>query len=189
MSVESHFPLLGEPLALDLVNTRIRRDGDEVDLLDTPSAFSGWLHAERGRVAWTGSADSEDLRAVRALRDVVDRLLRARRGHTRPGRVDLHALNAAFAAAGNARLAWAASGPVLVPPPRGARCNALLRDLANDAIRLLTGPQSDSVRECANPGCRLQFLVRNPRRRWCSSALCGNRIRVARHYLHHCQAG
>ncbi|MGH8184714.1 MAG: CGNR zinc finger domain-containing protein [Rhodanobacteraceae bacterium] len=189
MSVERRFPLLGEPLALDLVNTRVLRDGDEVDLLDTPSALSSWLHAERGRIAWAGAVDAEDLRAVRVLRDVVDRLLRARRGHARPTRADLQALNAAFAAPGNARLAWPASGPLLGPPPHRARRNALRRGLANDAVRLLTGPQSDNVRECANPDCRLQFLARNPRRRWCSSALCGNRIRVARHYARHSQGG
>jgi predicted RNA-binding Zn ribbon-like protein len=29
----------------------------------------------------------------------------------------------------------------------------------------------------------LQFLARDPRRRWCSAAVCGNRARVSRHYF------
>ncbi|MEV3921501.1 CGNR zinc finger domain-containing protein [Actinomadura coerulea] len=29
------------------------------------------------------------------------------------------------------------------------------------------------------------FLPAHPRRRWCSAARCGNRVRVARHYRRH----
>lgn len=49
MSVSRRFLLLGEPLALDLVNTRIRRDGVNVDLLDKPAALTAWLQAGHGR--------------------------------------------------------------------------------------------------------------------------------------------
>ena len=35
-SAAPYFPLLGEPLSLDLLNTRIRKDGAVVDLLDRP---------------------------------------------------------------------------------------------------------------------------------------------------------
>ncbi|WP_433464559.1 CGNR zinc finger domain-containing protein [Spirillospora sp. CA-128828] len=30
-----------------------------------------------------------------------------------------------------------------------------------------------------------RFLPGHPRRRWCSAARCGNRVRVARHYQRH----
>lgn len=187
--MKPRFPLLGEPLALDLVNTRVRRGGVEVDLLDSPAALAAWLRVEHGRVAWTGAADAADLTNVRTLRDAIDRLLRARRGHTRAARADLERVNRALAP-GRARsqLGWGASGPTLKPPSAPMRRHALLHALASDALTLLTGPCADQVRECAHPDCRLQFVAQNPRRHWCSSQLCGNRARVAKHYQRHSQA-
>jgi predicted RNA-binding Zn ribbon-like protein len=64
----------------------------------------------------------------------------------------------------------------------------VLQQLAADAVAVLTGPQAGRLRRCANPDCVLQFIASNPRRRWCSSALCGNRARVARHYRRHREA-
>lgn len=187
--MKSCFPLLNEPLALDLVNTRIRRDGVEVDLLDSPAALAAWLRAEHKRVAWTGAIDAADLANVRTLRDAIDRLLRARRGHVRPARADVHRVNHALAS-GPAlpQLGWGAAGPSLKSPPAPARRCVLLHALASDALTLLTGPCADQVRACAHPDCRLQFVARNPRRQWCSGRLCGNRARVATHYRRHHQA-
>lgn len=187
--MKSRFPLLGEPLALDLVNTRVRRGGVEVDLLDSPAALAAWLRAEHGRVAWTGAADAADLANLRTLRDAIDRLLRACRGRTRAARADVERVNRALTP-GRARpqLGWGASGPTLKPPSAPTRRHALLHALASDAVTLLTGPYADRVRECAHPDCRLQFVAHNPRRHWCSSRLCGNRARVAKHYRRHSQA-
>lgn len=183
------FPLLGEPLALDLVNTRIRRGGADVDLLDSPAALSAWLRAEHERVAWTGAIDAAGLANVRALRDAIDRLLRARRDHVRPARADVDRVNRTLAP-GRAlpQLGWGTRGPVLKPLPAPAQRRRLLHLLASDAVTLLTGPCADRVRECAHPDCRLQFVAHNPRRHWCSGRLCGNRARVAKHYRHHYQA-
>ena len=69
MNATSRFPLLGEPLSLDLVNTRVRRDGVIVDLLDTPVALNAWLRAEAKRMSWTGSASMADWRRLRVMRD------------------------------------------------------------------------------------------------------------------------
>ena len=49
-------------------------------------------------------------------------------------------------------------------------------------IELLTGSGRARLRRCEGPGCVLYFVAANPRRRWCSPRLCGNRVRVARHY-------
>lgn len=189
-SSHSRFLLLGEPLALDLVNTRIRRDGHEVDLLDTPAALDAWLRAERQRVAWKGTTNRDDLAAVRALRDAIDALLRSRRRRVPADAPALACVNHALGVSpGHPRLQWAADGPVLQPVARGAQRNALLRSLAVDALALLTGADAPRVRECAHPECRLQFVARNPRRRWCSGRTCGNRARVAAHYQRHCRTG
>lgn len=183
MPATSRFLLLGEPLALDLVNTRVRRNGANVDLLDTPSALSAWLRAERERVAWMGAADGADLEAVLTLRDAIDRLLRARRARTQPPRISLNRVNQALSSkVARGRLCWSATGPFLKPPSARARRDALLGMLAADALTLLAGPEAGRVRECAHADCILQFVTRNRRRIWCSGASCGNRSRVAKHY-------
>lgn len=188
-SSNPRFLLLGEPLALDLVNTRVRRDGREVDLLDSPAALRAWLHAERERVGWVGAAGRGDLVAVRVLRDAIDGLLRARRQHGTADAAAIARVNRALdAPAGHVRLRWGTAGPALQPASRHAQRNALLRALADDALALLTGVAAAQVRECAHPECRLQFVARNPRRRWCSGRTCGNRARVAAHYQRHHRA-
>ena len=184
MIATSRFPLLGEPLALDLVNTWVRRNGVDVDLLDKSAALTAWLRAEHARLAWTGTADAADLKAVRTLRDAIWHLLLAKREHMQPPSAALSKVNRALSnPAARPRLTWNAAGPHLTPPTPRSRRGALLRALAADAVALLTDPQADHLRKCSHPDCVLQFVARNPRRRWCSDALCGNRARVARHYL------
>lgn len=184
MSVMPRFPLLGEPLALDLVNTRMHRGGAKVDLLEEPAALDAWLHAERDRIGWEGPAREADLKAVRALRDAIDTLFRARlEGSESQPLAAVRSLNQALSApVPGPRLAWTSAGPRKSPPAVNARRRALLRQLALDALDLLTGPTGERVRQCAHPDCILLFVATHPRRRWCSAALCGNRARVARHY-------
>jgi len=183
MTTAHPFLLLGEPLALDLVNTRVHRDGTDVDLLDRPAALDQWLHAERARVDWTGRTGIRELEAICNLRHELDGLLRARLAHRRGPAVSVRALNHALTLpTSGARLAWDSRGPHKAPPRSTARLTALLRQLATNALELLTGPDANRVHKCAHPDCILLFLARNPRRRWCSSATCGNRARVARHY-------
>ncbi|MEU9455191.1 ABATE domain-containing protein [Streptomyces sp. NPDC048277] len=69
----------------------------------------------------------------------------------------------------------------LAEPPE---CAALLAAVARDAVELLTDPVARAaVRECEGDNCPLVYLdtSRGRRRRWCSSEVCGNRERVARH--------
>lgn len=63
-------------------------------------------------------------------------------------------------------------------------CAALLAAVARDAVELLTDPVARAaVRECEGDNCPIVYLdtSRGRRRRWCSSEVCGNRERVARH--------
>jgi len=187
MNPTPRFPLLGESLSLDLVNARIRRDGVVVDLLDTPAALNAWLRAEAGRLSWVGSASTADWRAVCALREAITELFRARREHDKPTSASVARVSEALSApSARVRLVWTGREPRLAPLSASSRRSVLLGELAADAVAVLTGPQAGHLRTCANPNCVLQFIAQNPRRRWCSSALCGNRARVARHYrIHH----
>ncbi|MGH8800884.1 MAG: CGNR zinc finger domain-containing protein [Casimicrobiaceae bacterium] len=187
MNPASRFPLLGsEPLSLDLVNTQVCRSGIVVDLLDTPAALNAWLRAEARRLGWTGSASAADWRAVRTMRDAIAELFRAQREHVRPMVTVVARVSRALSAPGaRLRLVWTGREPRLAPLSARSRRSVLLGELAADAVAVLTGPQAGHLRKCANPDCILQFIARNPRRRWCASTLCGNRARVARHYRLH----
>ncbi|GGT14765.1 CGNR zinc finger domain-containing protein [Streptomyces chromofuscus] len=69
----------------------------------------------------------------------------------------------------------------LADPPQ---CAALLGAIARDAVELLTDPVARaSLRQCAGDNCPIVYVdtSRGRRRRWCSSEVCGNRERVARH--------
>lgn len=182
MTQTSPFLLLGEPLALDLINTRAHRDGAEVDLLARRRDLAAWLRAERGRVAWMGAAGAADLAALRALRGAIGALARARQRNAIPPAAAVRALNRALAIPPpRPRLAWTHAGPRRTPVAPGAQRDVLLRQLALDALQLLTGPDANRLRQCAHPDCILMFVARDRRRRWCSD-VCGNRARVARHY-------
>ncbi|MCT7353819.1 CGNR zinc finger domain-containing protein [Streptomyces sp. 15-116A] len=61
---------------------------------------------------------------------------------------------------------------------------ALLAAVARDAVELLTDPAARaSLRQCEGDNCPIVYVdtSRGRRRRWCSSEVCGNRERVARH--------
>lgn len=185
-SVVFPFPLLGEPLSLDLVNTRIRKDGAEVDLLDKPAALTAWLAAESNRHLCSGTATTADLEAVRAIRDAIAALLAARREGKRPPTKALRTVNDVLLTSAPAmKLIWTSAGLRPRPHPAVRKRDALLHVLAMDAAKLLTGPQAELLRVCEHPDCVLQFLALDPRRRWCSASVCGNRARVARHYRLH----
>ncbi|MEW2051553.1 ABATE domain-containing protein [Streptomyces sp. NPDC005476] len=69
----------------------------------------------------------------------------------------------------------------LAGPPA---CAALLAAVARDAVELLTDPVARAgLRQCAGDNCPIVYvdMSRGRRRRWCSSEVCGNRERVARH--------
>ncbi|UBU17282.1 CGNR zinc finger domain-containing protein [Nonomuraea gerenzanensis] len=175
--------LTGEPLALDLVNTRTAVG----DLLATPEDLRGWLRLQADRLPPTGELTHDDLAAVRRVREHTARALgHARRG-TEPPAADLEALNEAQRAApAITELSW--SGAAVTATRRRADGQAGVRLaawLAEAAAELLADPAVTRVRECEADDCVMVFLPAHPRRRWCSAARCGNRVRVARHYQRH----
>lgn len=161
-------PLVGEPLAVDLVNTCWLEGEQEQDLLATLPGLAQWL-AERGldpepgerlrralvhtrsvlRRAFDDEPDvEEDVNAVLA-RAVVVRGLHAGQVEHRPVFADE-----------SWRLPWLAVDDYLT-----------LRSAAG------------SIRQCQHPSCVLYFHDPTGRRRWCSMAVCGNRAKARRHYV------
>jgi predicted RNA-binding Zn ribbon-like protein len=178
---------MGEPISIDLVNTRIHKGGASLDLIDEPAALAAWLVAEGDRISWSGDVTVTDLLEIRLLRDAIAQLFAAWNASNQPSPEALGVINSALSASAPATgLAWTADGPRLsVDAGVLSARDALLRVIATDAVNILTGADAKLLRVCEHPDCTLRFLARNPRRRWCSAAVCGNRARVARHYTRH----
>ncbi len=183
------FPLVGEPLALDLVNTRPTTPDGTVDLIATSGGLAAWLAVQAHRLPTEPhQITAAELADVLALREHITTAINETRRGRRPPGAALQALTEAGASAPRRReIAWA-NGAVTVTPRRtGSAGQRLLADLADAATELLTDPAVTTIRQCEGVGCSLLFLPSHPRRRWCSPQLCGNRTRVARYYQRHKQ--
>jgi len=164
-------PLIGEPLALDLLNTEKLAAGEPVDLFTAPDGLAGWLDA----VGIDAPDDDAVRRALGEARAAI-------RGVVTSGRGARERLNSVLARGRIAvsidhRDAVTRSIEVSAPPWRPAVLAAMnLVDL------LETAPER--IRRCSHPNCVLWFLdtTRNGTRRWCSMAGCGNRAKAKRHY-------
>lgn len=197
-------PLLGEPIAVELMNTVWADRRGVHDALTTPKQAVAWLRAIRPQTAAMiaaeptakrGASDDALLRRLSTLRDALRRLAAEATGD--PHRAasssipDLAAaveeLNIAAAAAPSwSRLLWSANATA---PSRSLHAaatadEALTSQIAENGIELFAGDGRHQLRACLGPGCVLYFIKNHPRREWCS-ATCGNRARVARHYRRH----
>lgn len=176
-------------LCLDLVATGTGGPGT-ADPLDRPEGLADWLVAAGAVPPGTplDIVDAHWLLRFRQLRSAVDRLLTAQLGG-RPADGALECVNALAAGAPPGLCAVRAGNGALV---RGLStepgCTALLAAVARDTVELLTDPVAlAGLRRCEGDHCRRVYLdtSRGRRRRWCSSEVCGNRERVARHRRRH----
>ncbi|MEY9488296.1 putative RNA-binding Zn ribbon-like protein [Streptomyces calvus] len=155
---------------------------DSVEVLRAWIAGSGLVPADTA----LAHADASWLVAFRELRGLLAALVRGRAAPGVPAYdVALARINELARAAPPAPRAVPGADGTLVraldgPPGRAA----LLAVIARDAVDLLTDPVARaSLRQCAGDNCPIVYVdtSRGRRRRWCSSEVCGNRERVARH--------
>jgi predicted RNA-binding Zn ribbon-like protein len=155
-----------EALLLDLLNTTPVLDGVPHDELDDPTAARAWLH--RHGIAPT-PAELTTVRAARAiLQDVV-------RGERKPTQLQRFVADVTLEPVADADgLSWRLAR-------RSGPAGAARAVLAWDALRR-TSP--GRLRPCANDECRLFLIDRSKPNtaRWCSMAVCGNRMKARRHY-------
>ncbi|MFF7637711.1 CGNR zinc finger domain-containing protein [Kitasatospora sp. NPDC008050] len=167
-------PLPGEPLSLDLLNTRWNSGGSPRDLLDSVAGLATWL--ELNGLAERTTADRATLDAAHAARAAIARLVD--HGDGPEARA---ALNAVLAH-GSIDRRLGPDGPVdQVRTDDPAWLPAW--QAAADYLRLLA-EAPERIRSCAHPDCVLHFhdISKNGTRRWCSMASCGNRAKASRHY-------
>ncbi|WP_423833219.1 CGNR zinc finger domain-containing protein [Streptomyces manipurensis] len=173
-------PLTGEPVALDLLNTRWIQDGESADLF--AGAFG--LSRVEGLAVWLESVGLSG--RFRADASTLVHLMTAREALARavadPADESALALVDAVLEHGRIRATLTAEGPgeraEFDDPSWGPAWTA-----ARNYLELL-GSAPDRIRACASESCVLHFhdTSRNGTRRWCSMSACGNRAKASRHY-------
>ncbi|SER11633.1 CGNR zinc finger domain-containing protein [Lentzea albida] len=151
-------------MLLDLLNTTPVLDDGQHDVLaeDGPR----WLAAH------DQPTSDDELRALVAARDALQAVVR---GQEEPAAL------APFVEGVRQRARFDSTGVTWdldLPEGRTAAARAVL---AWDALRLSSPGR---LRPCENPDCRL-FLIDHSKpnsARWCSMAVCGNRMKARRHY-------
>ncbi|MDI5963817.1 CGNR zinc finger domain-containing protein [Streptomyces sp. SL13] len=169
-------PLTGEPLSLDLLNTRWIDGGREQDLLADLAGLRIWLGSVRP--ADGCRADTATLDALRATRAALALAAAAPAAPSAPACAALDEV----LAHGRIRRRLTAAGPA-EETETDAPCWLPGWLAAADYLRLLALDPT-RVHACEGPGCVLYFYdtSKGRRRRWCSMAACGNRAKASRHY-------
>lgn len=183
--------LEGNPAWLDFVNTTFVLGERPVDRLETYDDLLAWLRAagllEAGRPeaaarAWNGR---EALHRARKLRTALhDAALEQVRSGRFPAS-GVRALNELLEAApGTYRLSSAGDGLTLSYASAPRKALHLLEPLVRSAAQFLAGADLGRIKKCGNEKCVLYYYdaTKNQGRRWCSMALCGNRMKAAAHY-------
>jgi predicted RNA-binding Zn ribbon-like protein len=153
-----------EALLLDLLNTTPVIDGVSHDELEDPTTARAWLRSR-------GIADAQ----LPDLIDARDALQAVVHGQQSPR--TLQSLLKGVRLSPNVTddgLAWT----LTAPETSEAAARAIL---AWDALRIASPGR---LRPCANPECQLFLIDRSKPNtaRWCSMAICGNRMKARRHY-------
>jgi predicted RNA-binding Zn ribbon-like protein len=155
-----------EGFLLALLNSTPVIDGVPADDLADPARARAWL------VAAGGLGTEAELRRVLRVRQALQAVVRGQQ----PAEVlapELEGVSSVPAIDGG-RVGWTLS----VAPDRELAVRAIL---AWDA---LAGQSPGRLRPCANDECRLFLIDRSKANaaRWCSMAVCGNRMKARRHY-------
>lgn len=155
-----------EAFLLDLLNTTPVVDGTVRDELADPAAARRWMR-ERGI-----AATKAEMAALVEVRSILQKVVE---GDVRPTALKPILAGAALRpVAGRDGIAWRIE-------TAEAPASAVRAVLAWDALRISSPGR---LRPCANTDCRLFLIDRSKPNtaRWCSMAICGNRMKARRHY-------
>lgn len=172
---------VGDHLALDFVNTSFGVGADHQECLGSDAQVLDWLR--RAGLPATPSKRGRPgalLAAALDLRNTAVQLVTTRKA----GRISETAVLNRILAAGSAysELVWTRPEKLTLQlHNRLERVESLLVPVAQAVAVLLTEGDFSLVRQCESSDCVLWFYdhTKAHRRRWCSMALCGNRMKVA----------
>ncbi len=192
------FPIVGNNLSLDFVNTEVAGDGGLKSLLETPADMVAWAVAvnllespqaqrlarnwrEEPEIGGVAGGFAQAMRFRKDLRGMVEGLTRGQ------------AVAPAVIKAINTRLREPSGYAEVRVGEDGFMKQfrieirspvQLLAPIAEAAADLLCYGNLAYVKKCENPECVLYFYdtTKNHSRRWCSMAACGNRAKAAAFY-------
>ncbi|MFD4973090.1 CGNR zinc finger domain-containing protein [Streptomyces sp. NPDC056817] len=151
---------------LELLNSTPVVNGVVQDQLADPEAAGSWQQAHGG------SGTEDELRSLVEARDALQEVVRGTRPATSLAPLLKDVTSRPHMSP--AGVSWELD----TPPERRMAVEAVL---AWSAVqRTIPG----RLRPCANPECR-RFLIdrsKTDKARWCSMAVCGNRMKARRHY-------
>ncbi|MGW5254184.1 CGNR zinc finger domain-containing protein [Streptomyces sp. NPDC004012] len=155
-----------QDVLLELLNSTPVVDGVVQDQLADPAAARSWQQAHGG------SGTAEERRHLLQARDALQDVVRGARpaASLAPLLKDVTSRPHLLAAG----VSWELDAPAE-------------RRMAVQAVMAWSGLQEampGRLRACANPECRLFLIDRSKtnKGRWCSMAVCGNRMKARRHY-------
>ncbi|NDJ89687.1 CGNR zinc finger domain-containing protein [Mycolicibacter kumamotonensis] len=156
-----------ETLLLDLLNSTPVIDGVARDELEDPVTAQAWLDSHNA-----GPANEQQLQELIDVRDALQDVVR---GDRTPQAL------APFLTGVGLSPTLSDEGLTWTLTTRGTSPVAARALLAWDALRI-SSPKR--LRPCANDECRLFLIDRSKPNtaRWCSMAICGNRMKARRHY-------
>ncbi len=185
---------IGGRLCVDFANT--------VYAPESPAGSLGGIDDVVAFLEAAGAVDGGEARRLRTLARASPRRSATAFARARSLRDMLRALLAALAAGEPVQRQWVElvngilrsdlgypqlvareGGWSLAPVASRGDPLAALIPIARSAAELIQEGPGAPVRKCANPKCVLYFYdaSRTGKRRWCSMAVCGNRMKVAAH--------
>ncbi|MBA7852197.1 ABATE domain-containing protein [Enterobacter cloacae] len=181
-NTNSAAPLLGDNLALDFINTEYVVDGKRHDCFIDDQRVAGWLISV-GLLPDIKDQQIPDglLIEARELRDTARNVVNAAMNSVP---VDLAVINRVLEVGRPiSKLEWDGNMQQyrVAVYQNTESPSGLLWPIADALVKLVTSDKFEYVRQCEAHDCILLFhdLSKSHRRRWCSMASCGNRMKVA----------
>lgn len=172
---------VGDDLALDFINSEFGVGAAHHDCFVDDEAVLAWLKLAGVLPEDVGAAPKGLKTLALRLRDNARSLVHAAK---QEGASDASVVNQVLQAGrASKELRWddASASFKVVRQRRRDDAASFLEPVAQAVVRLLTDTQLELVRQCEAHDCTLMFhdKTKSHRRRWCSMALCGNRMKVA----------
>lgn len=177
------FIFVANNLALDFLNTESLVDDIVVERLTSGTDVLGWLQeADAQSLPYDDASPSILKLALKLREEMKDCLAMAKL--EKPFKADT--VNVILEKGSpTPRLGWDDElGKFIVTEHYDAVSDeALLHPVARAFVDLVADTDLNLVKQCEAPECILMFhdQTKARRRRWCSMALCGNRMKVAAH--------
>lgn len=175
-------PMLGDHLAMDLLNTEARSGDSLVEYWNNDADVLRWLHQNNiyptlEKSTW---ASGELLSQAKALRTLTHRLIASFKQQELQDISQLNDFLHSYVSVPH--LAFDSDGQLAITRiSRGETVESILGQVAEAVAQLLVEGDATLVKQCEHPDCILWFYDRTKahKRRWCSMATCGNRYKAA----------